>query len=111
MVVVGAGRPLSYRVAPANHAGTTNEDYASPWRSGLQDVPGAVTEFFTVQDTAMLNSVALGNGHIGDEGLVPFQGAIHPFGDLGYIPIPRAVWPDKPEPVRTLLIERLYGFR
>ncbi len=97
-------------VSPLRITRVSSEDYVSAVVDGVKDAPGAITQFFVVQDTAMLNSVALGIGNIGDNQLVPLQGGTSMLSETVLLPVPRAIWAAKPEPIRTLLIERLYGY-
>jgi hypothetical protein len=58
-------------------------------------------------DTSMVETVALESAVLGDE--VSYRYGLELVGDTLLAPIPRYFWPGKPEKMRTLLIEHLYG--
>lgn len=110
ILVLATALAFLFVVAPLRSTRTASEDYVTAVVDSVADIPGALGQLFSVQDTAMLNTVALGIGSIGTDRLVPLQGGSSIAAETLLLPIPRALWPGKPETIRTILIDQLYGY-
>jgi oligosaccharide repeat unit polymerase len=98
--VVGVSAPRDYR-----GTSTRNGSFVDTVLADVGDLPGSVNAFFVGGDTAMLPDLSVEMGYV--PSVIPYQMGSSYLEALTR-PIPRALWPDKPQAADTRLMEVLW---
>jgi len=69
----------------------------------------SIEGLFREQDTAMTTALAIEIRDVGTR--IPWQHGTSVLSETALQPVPRQIWPTKPEPIRTQLIELNWGLR
>jgi oligosaccharide repeat unit polymerase len=98
--VVGISAPRDYR-----NTSTRDASFAGTAIADLVDLPSSFNAFILGPDTAMLPDLAVEMNYV--PSVIPYKLGSTYLGELT-LPIPRALWPDKPQAADTQLMEALW---
>jgi len=94
-------------INPLRDARTGDISYPEATLESVRNPHTALESLLRAGDTSMIETMALEMPVLGDE--VPYRYGLELVGDTILAPIPRQVWPDKPQKTSTLLIDHFYG--
>jgi hypothetical protein len=94
-------------LTPVREARTGQVTYPSALSKAVAHPLGTIGPLFRTSDTGMIDEFAIELQIVGNE--IPFRNGQEMLTSTVLSPIPRQIWPGKPERIRTLLIRDLYG--
>lgn len=75
-----------------------------------QPLSGVEVLIMQSQSTGMVSAFGILVQDVGTDKPIPFRGGISTITETLLQPIPRAIWSNKPQPIRTLIIQEKWGF-
>lgn len=75
----------------------------------IQNPGAAAADLLIAQDTSQVSVMALLISQVGDDRAIPWQWGMATLTETLLQPVPRQLWSDKPEPIRTQFIEYNWG--
>ena len=96
-------------VTPLRSSRNGSTSFVDAAWSAIQDPAAALEALFIEQDTSQVNVLAVLVAQVGDHAPIPWQGGMATLTETLLQPIPRQVWPGKPEPIRTQFIVYNFG--
>ena len=106
---VAALAALFLVVTPLRAARSGDVDYWQSVTQALSDPAASVSELFQSGDTEMVDTVAFLIQNVGAGHDIDWQYGMSFLTETVLQPVPRELWPDKPKPIRTQIIEANWG--
>jgi hypothetical protein len=96
-------------VVPLRDARNGGLSYWDAMTQSISDPGSAVERLLRTGDTEMIDTLALEVGQVGVDPRMPWQYGMATLSETILQPIPRQIWPDKPQPIRNLIIDANWG--
>ena len=109
LVTAAALLAFFFVITPLRVARGGEVDYWDGVAQAVGDPLSAVEELFRVGDTEMVSTLAFLMQNVGPDREINWQYGLSFLTETVLQPIPRELWPDKPKPIRSQIIEANWG--